>query len=117
MALIDPRNVQAIVLEALRQSGFSLSGGRSGDAGGGAERVVSALLEERVARGVRVPAYRYVMERIEKPLIEQVLAATGGNQLAAARLLGINRNTLRARIGALGIRVGKPGATSRPRGT
>ena len=35
------------------------------------------------------------------------LTKTGGNQLAAARLLGINRNTLRARMRALEIRVVK----------
>ena len=42
--------------------------------------------------------YRSVIEAIEKPLIEHILEATEGNQLKAARLLGINRNTMRTKI-------------------
>ncbi|AOL23511.1 nitrogen regulation response regulator GlnG [Erythrobacter litoralis] len=39
----------------------------------------------------------------EKPLIEHALKRTRGNQLRAAKLLGINRNTLRKRIVELGV--------------
>jgi two-component system nitrogen regulation response regulator GlnG len=39
----------------------------------------------------------------EKPLIEHALMRTRGNQLRAAKLLGINRNTLRKRIVELAI--------------
>jgi two-component system nitrogen regulation response regulator GlnG len=49
--------------------------------------------------------YRYALQAVEKPLIETVLQETGGNQVAAAKVLGINRNTLRSRIRRLGIRV------------
>jgi len=42
---------------------------------------------------------------VERPLLEAVLAHTGGNQIRAAALLGINRNTLRKRIGELGLEV------------
>ena len=44
--------------------------------------------------------YRYAFER---PLFLHALAETGGNQLRAARLLGINRNTLRKRLSDLAI--------------
>ncbi len=106
MPLIDQRNVQAIVVEALRQSGFAMTSSR--EATLKPEQLVAALLEQRVARASKTPAYRYVMEAVEKPLIEKALSTTGGNQLAAARLLGMNRNTLRARMKALGVRGGKP---------
>ena len=47
--------------------------------------------------------YRSVMMKIELPLLRQALELSGGNQLRAARLLGINRNTLRKRLRLLGL--------------
>ncbi len=47
--------------------------------------------------------YKYILEGIEKPLIEQTLERTYGNQLKAAKILGINRNTMRTKIKKLGI--------------
>ena len=47
------------------------------------------------------------VEAIEKPLLEQTLERSEGNQLKAARILGLNRNTLRAKIKKLGINVEK----------
>ena len=51
--------------------------------------------------------YNAILEAIEKPLIEHMLERTEGNQLKAARLLGINRNTLHTKIRRLGINVNK----------
>lgn len=47
--------------------------------------------------------YDRIIGEVERPLIEAMLARNGGNQLRAARALGINRNTLRKRIDTLGI--------------
>ncbi|MGH9391501.1 MAG: sigma-54-dependent transcriptional regulator, partial [Vicinamibacteria bacterium] len=49
--------------------------------------------------------HRTVLRLIERPLIETVLERTGGNQIRAARILGINRNTLRKKIVELKIEV------------
>ncbi|MGB7405118.1 MAG: nitrogen regulation protein NR(I) [Pacificimonas sp.] len=42
--------------------------------------------------------YEAVMAEVEPPVLRAALAATGGNQIKAAALLGINRNTLRTRL-------------------
>jgi two-component system nitrogen regulation response regulator GlnG len=42
--------------------------------------------------------YEKLVAEIEKPLIELALKRTGGNQVKAARMLGLNRNTLRKKI-------------------
>jgi two-component system nitrogen regulation response regulator GlnG len=49
--------------------------------------------------------YTRVLRKVESPLIAAALAATRGNQIRAADLLGLNRNTLRKKIRDLGIKV------------
>lgn len=49
--------------------------------------------------------YDMVIPEVEKALIVMVMKETKGNQIKAARLLGINRNTLRSKIKKLGIKV------------
>jgi len=49
--------------------------------------------------------YKFIIEAAEKPLIEHALMRAEGNQLRAAKMLGINRNTLRSKIKKLGIKV------------
>lgn len=47
--------------------------------------------------------YDKILERVERPLFDLVLEKTGGNQLKAAEILGLNRNTLRKKLDALGV--------------
>ena len=45
------------------------------------------------------------LREMEYPLISAALAATRGNQIKAAELLGLNRNTLRKKVRDLDIRL------------
>jgi two-component system, NtrC family, nitrogen regulation response regulator GlnG len=60
--------------------------------------------------------YDRIIAEVERPLIEALLHRHRGNQLRAARALGLNRNTLRKRLDALAIgrrRNGPAGAETR----
>jgi two-component system nitrogen regulation response regulator GlnG len=60
------------------------------------------------AQGDRLPPpglYERVLHEVERPLISICLAATRGNQIRAAQLLGVNRNTLRKKIRDLGLEI------------
>ncbi len=66
---------------------------------------LEALVELKISRfldqiGTYYPEnlYSLIMRKVEKPLISQILRRTGGNQVHAARILGINRNTLRKKM-------------------
>jgi two-component system nitrogen regulation response regulator GlnG len=62
------------------------------------------------AHGGGLPArglYDRVLREIERPLISLSLEATRGNQIRAADLLGLNRNTLRKKIRELDIKVAR----------
>ena len=51
--------------------------------------------------------YGRVLREVEEPLIVATLAITRGNQLRAADILGLNRNTLRKKIKELNIKAGR----------
>ena len=54
--------------------------------------------------------YHRILREIEYPLLTAALAATRGNQIRAADLLGVNRNTLRKKIRDLDIQVYRGGS-------
>lgn len=74
---------------------------------------LSAAVERHLTKyfashGDRLPPpglYDRVLQEIERPLLSICLAATRGNQIRAAHLLGLNRNTLRKKIRDLGLEV------------
>ena len=85
----------------------------SGDDKSRAEEGLSAAVERHLASyfasfGEELPPpglYHRVLREIEHPLLSVTLAATRGNQIRAADLLGVNRNTLRKKIRDLDIQV------------
>jgi len=61
-----------------------------------------------LSHGDRLPpagVYDRIIQEVERPLISICLGATRGNQIRAAQLLGLNRNTLRKKIRDLGLEV------------
>lgn len=71
------------------------------------EEMVKSKLAVLLARIDGYPVhdlYDKVLARVERPLFDLVLAHTGGNQLKAAEILGLNRNTLRKKLADLGLR-------------
>ena len=51
--------------------------------------------------------YGRIISEVERPVISLCLRATNGNQIRAAKLLGLNRNTLRKKIRELGVNLSK----------
>lgn len=62
------------------------------------ESHVGQLLREYEPNLPPAGLYQRVIDRVEAPLIAMALNACGGNQIKAADLLGLNRNTLRKKI-------------------
>ena len=70
------------------------------------EEIIERKLLECV-RGLRERAnanlYDLIIGLVEKPLLRAVLRETSGNQVRAAQILGINRNTLRKKLTEHGV--------------
>ena len=97
-----------IVEQELAGSAIAPQGGATTESGDLGEAVERYLQRYFSSFGNDLPPpglYDRVIRDVEKPLLSAALAATRGNQIRAAELLGLNRNTLRARIRDLNIRV------------
>ncbi|ALK09691.1 nitrogen regulation protein NR(I) [Blastochloris viridis] len=78
-----------------------------------ADDTLSGSVERHLAAyfagfGDRLPPpglYHRILREVEYPLLSVALAATRGNQIKAAELLGVNRNTLRKKIRDLDVQV------------
>jgi DNA-binding NtrC family response regulator len=68
------------------------------------DSVAAALVAHGAAVAEPPPIHELAMSRLERALIDKALEVTGGNQVAAARLLGISRSTLRTKIAGAGSR-------------
>ena len=91
--------------------GATIGGGAPAEAAPdpGIEAAVRAMIERLARQEPRAlddgSLYARIIGEVERPLIEAMLARHGGNQLRAARAIGLNRNTLRKRLDMLGIDV------------
>ena len=72
----------------------------------GAGSQIEALIEQRLRDGSQ-DLYEEARRELDRFLLPLVLRSTGGNQLQAARILGIARRTLRLRLRELGLSVTK----------
>ncbi|MEQ1538726.1 MAG: sigma 54-interacting transcriptional regulator [Sphingorhabdus sp.] len=74
------------------------------------DAAVAQFMTEQRQRGVgRERIYARALAAFEKPLLQTVMAQAKGNQLQAAAMLGINRNTLRKKLSDYGLAGGKNG--------
>ena len=76
------------------------------DSGPGDLSDVRALVQNLLAQGTAELSDQ-VHAAVDRVLLEQVLASVGGHQARAAEILGLSRNTLRARLQELGLTVSK----------
>lgn len=118
LVLNDEQRVYALVSEVLRREGYSVS---NEPESAGLIKIVkkedsqsTPALDKKIIdlngilyRERSGEVYKSLLKEIEKPLIESVLERTEGNQLKAARILGINRNTLHSKIRNLNIDVSR----------
>jgi DNA-binding protein Fis len=88
-----------------KKEDFSFLADATLDEGQGAsfDEHIEAEIEAALEMPEGSDLYRSLLERVERPLLEAVLARTEGNQIRAATILGINRNTLRKKINDLDI--------------
>ncbi len=110
VAALNPQDTLtiAIIDQALAQSAPLAGTPSGGEAVGLSEMVERHLAEHFATFGKDLPPpglYDRIIREVERPLLSAALAATRGNQIKAAEMLGLNRNTLRSRIRTLDIRV------------
>ena len=114
VVLEDELKVSKVLSEALARQGYAVlnepqtggtikivkrSHGNAGPSGNGFANLADIFIKNKEGE-----IYESLLAEVEKPLIEIALQKTDGNQLKAAKILGINRNTLRAKMKKLGIK-------------
>ena len=123
LAALYPQEViggQLIEAELAGEAPLTSMGGEAAPSGGGRSAIAAAdegglmgsverhLSDVFSQHGDNLPPpglYHRVLRELEIPLISAALAATRGNQIKAAELLGLNRNTLRKKVRELDIRL------------
>jgi two-component system nitrogen regulation response regulator GlnG len=91
--VVDAAALEALLVQNLRSEDIPEAANLDG-------AVASWLRRTSPVQGT---VYDAALAAFERPLFSEVLTATGGNQLRAAQVLGINRNTLRKRLSELSL--------------
>ena len=109
-ALCPQEMISAADIHREFEQGGNVASSNSMNSGndGLAQTVEKQLAEYFAAHNGSLPAtglYNRILKEIEKPLITLTLQATRGNQVKAAQVLGLNRNTLHKKIKELEIPV------------
>ncbi len=102
---IEAADVEAELADAPVAAAHNMDGDRAESLSETVERQLRRYFD---SHGDALPSqglYNRVLREVERPLISLTLAATNGNQVKAADLLGLNRNTLRKKIRELDIPV------------
>jgi len=115
LAALYPQDeiTEEIIRQELRSSDKPASPANPGFGGGDmsiAQAVETHLQGYFRSFGEALPPaglYQRIVEEVERPLILAAITATRGNQIKAADLLGLNRNTLRKKIRELGLSIYK----------
>jgi two-component system, NtrC family, nitrogen regulation response regulator GlnG len=113
-ALYPQETIAASVIDAeLSQPGMTVAEDEAKSDDGLSSAIERHLSSYFASFGTELPPpglYHRVLREIEHPLLSVTLAATRGNQIRAADLLGVNRNTLRKKIRDLDIQVFRGGS-------
>jgi two-component system, NtrC family, nitrogen regulation response regulator GlnG len=102
----EPKLDAATVREALRPASREKTGVRLERRGSLQDMIESHLRQYFAAHKGQLPTtglYERVLDAMEAPLLKVVMDAVDGNQLKAADILGINRNTLRKKLRERGV--------------
>jgi two-component system, NtrC family, nitrogen regulation response regulator GlnG len=103
--IIDANTVQEELARLKNNATLMVNGGQGADSSGSLSSTVERILATDMQAFEQPDLYARMIRQVEKPLIMQVLAYTRGNQIRAAEILGLNRNTLRKKIRELDIDV------------
>ena len=113
-ALYPQETIAASVIDAeLSQPGMTAAEDEAKSDDGLSSAIERHLSSYFASFGTELPPpglYHRILREIEHPLLSVTLAATRGNQIRAADLLGVNRNTLRKKIRDLDIQVYRGGS-------
>lgn len=113
LVIEDDRNIQGLIEKIFQKDQLEIIKAGPGEKGGpeasfvsvlkgtlpaSSEETVRAFVREEVNRNSGGALHEAVIGKVEKALIALVLEEERGNQVRAAKRLGINRNTLRKKM-------------------